>query len=161
MEYKAIAAEKANIPARRACALLGVSESGCYAWHIRKPSLRQRADMVLLAHIRAQFNSSHVTYASPRMTRELKEGGVCSGRHRVARIMRDNGLKALQKRRFTRTTDSEHKGPVAPNILDQDFAATGPNKKWGVDITYVRTTKAGSIWPLLSISIRDGSSAGL
>lgn len=87
--------------------------------------------MVLLAHIRAQFTTSHDTYGSPRMTVELKEGWLRVGSHRVARIMHDNGLKAKQSRRFKRTTDSEHKGPVAPNILDQDFPTTGPNQKWG------------------------------
>lgn len=96
MKFKVIAAEKANVPVQRACTLLGVSESGYYAWDICKPSLRQRTDMVLLAHIRAQFTTSHETYESPRMTVELKEDGVCVGRHRVARIMHDNGLKALQ-----------------------------------------------------------------
>ncbi|WP_429925424.1 IS3 family transposase (plasmid) [Agrobacterium vitis] len=150
MKFKVIAAEKANVPVQRACTLLGVSESGYYAWDIRKPSLRQRTDMVLLAHIRAQFTTSHETYGSPRMTVELKEDGVCVGRHRVARIMHDNGLKALQKRRFKRTTDSDHKGPVTPNILDQDFAATGPNQKWGVDITYVWTTQG---WLYLAIVV--------
>lgn len=58
------------------------------------------------------------------MTRELQDG-----RHRTARLMRENGLYARQKRRFKRTTDSQHAFPVAPNIIDQDFAATGPNQK--------------------------------
>lgn len=67
MKFKVIAAEKAAIPVSRACALLGVSESGFYAWCTRKPSLRQKTDMVLLAHIRTQFITSHETYGSPRM----------------------------------------------------------------------------------------------
>jgi len=53
--------------------------------------------------------------------------------------MHDNGLRARQKRRFKRTTDSHHAWPVAPNLLDQDFTATGPDKKWGADISYVWT----------------------
>jgi hypothetical protein len=68
MKFKVIAKEKAHIPVRRACTLLDVSERGYYAWHIRKPSLRQRTDMVLLAHIRAQFSTSHETYGSPPAT---------------------------------------------------------------------------------------------
>ena len=106
--------------------------------------------MVLLAHIRAQFFTSHETYGSPRMTAELKEAGICVGRHRIARIMRVNGLKALQKKRFKRTTDSAHKGPVAPNILDQNFAACGANQKWGVDISYVWTNEG---WLYLAIVV--------
>lgn len=148
MSFKVIEAEKANVPVQRACALLDVSESGFYAWKGRASCLRQREDMVLLAHIRAEFRTSNETYGSPRMTEELNEDGIAVGRHRVARLMRDNGLKALQKRRFKKTTDSDHKGPVAANVLDQDFAAVGPNEKWGVDISYVWTAEG---WLYLAI----------
>jgi putative transposase len=62
---------------------------------------------------------------------ELNEDGVAVGRHRVARIMRDNDLKARQKTRFKKTTDSDHGGPVAINVLDQDFSADAPNENMG------------------------------
>ena len=68
--------------------------------------------MVLLAHIRAEFMTSQETYGSPRMTAELNEDGIAVSRHRVARLMRNNGLEALQKRRYKKTTDSDHTGPV-------------------------------------------------
>jgi len=71
------------------------------------------------------------------MTRELQDSGFAIGRRRTARLMSEKGLHARQKRRFKRTTDSQHAFPVAPNILDQDFAASRPNQKWGVDISYV------------------------
>jgi transposase InsO family protein len=77
------------------------------------------------------FALSNGTYGSPRMTRELRDGGLTVSRHRIARLMRENGLRARQKRRFKRTTDSHHAWPVAANLLDQDFTATGPDKKWG------------------------------
>ena len=64
--------------------------------------------------------------------------------------MRDNGLQARQKRRFKRTTDSHHAWPVAPNLLDQDFTATGPDKKWGADISYVWTREG---WLYLAVVI--------
>ena len=76
MTFKVIDAEKAKIPVRRSCSLLNVSMSGYYAWRSRQPSQRQRRDMVLLAHIRAQFTTLHETYGSPRMTVELREGGI-------------------------------------------------------------------------------------
>lgn len=100
MIIRVIDAEKATISVRRVCALLGASVSGFYAWKGREPSRRHKDDLVLLAHIRSQFATSHETYGSPRMTVELQEDGVEVGRHRVARLMRDNGLKALQKRRY-------------------------------------------------------------
>ena len=120
----------------RLCDVLGVSESGYFAWKSRPASRRQCEDMVLLAHIRAQFSTSSETYGVPRMPAELTEEGHAVGRHRVARLMRDNGLKALQKRRYKKTTDSHHGGPIAANLLDQDFACDGPDQKWGADISY-------------------------
>lgn len=106
--------------------------------------------MVMLAHVRSAYALSHETYGSPRMTRELQDSGIAIGRRRTARLMRENGLHARQKRRFKRTTDSQHAFPVAPNIIDQDFAATGPNQKWGVDISYVWTREG---WLYLAVVI--------
>jgi putative transposase len=85
--------------------------------------------MVLLAHLRSAFTLSHGTYGSPRMTRELQDSGLAVGRRRTARLMRENGLRARQKRRFRRTTDSHPAWPIAPNRLDQDFSTEGPNQK--------------------------------
>ncbi|AVM72908.1 Integrase core domain protein [Magnetospirillum gryphiswaldense MSR-1] len=64
--------------------------------------------------------------------------------------MRENGLKALQKRRFKKTSDSEHGGPIAPNVLDQDFIAEQPNEKWGADISYIWTAEG---WLYLAIVV--------
>ena len=148
MRFALIDAEKADVPVRTACAVLGVSASGYYAWKCRKASPRQRHDMIVLAHIRSQFSTSNETYGSPRMHVELNADGLVVGRHRVARIMRENELKARQKTRFKKTTDSNHGGPIAINVLDQNFAADGPNEKWGVDISYVWTTEG---WLYLAI----------
>jgi putative transposase len=148
MRFALIDARNADTPVQVACAALSVSTSGYYAWKSRKASPRQRRDLVLLAHIRSQFSTSNETYGSPRMHVELNEDGLAVGRHRVARIMRENDLKARQKTRFKKTTDSDHGGPIAINVLDQDFAADGPNEKWGVDISYVWTADG---WLYLAI----------
>jgi len=148
MKFRLIDANKANTPIDRMCVLLNVSASGYYAWRSRSASQRQLDDMVLLAHIRSQFALSNETYGSPRMHAELCDEGIQAGRHRVARLMRDNGLKALQKRRWKKTTDSQHGGPVAPNLLDQDFTCDGPDQKWGCDISYVWTAEG---WLYLAI----------
>lgn len=150
MIFRHIDAAKKAVSVCRSCALFGVSASGFYAWKRRGPSRRQLDDMVLLAHIRSQFAISHETYGSPRMHVELREDGVEVGRHRVARLMRENGLKALQKRRFKKTTDSAHGGPVAPNVLEQDFAAERPDQKWGADISYIWTAEG---WLYLAIVV--------
>jgi transposase InsO family protein len=83
-------------------------------------------------------------------SRELRDSGLTVGRRRTARLMRENGLRARQKRRFKRTTDSQHAWPVAPNLLDQDFTATGPDEKWGADISYVWTREG---WLYLAVVI--------
>jgi len=137
-----------NVPLQTACAVLRVSASGYCAWKSREASPRQRRDMVLLANIRSQFLTSNETYGSPRMHVELNEDGLAVDRHRLARVMRDNDLKARQKTRFKKTTDSDHGGTVALNVLDQDFTADGPNEKWGVDISYVWTAEG---WFYLAI----------
>ena len=147
MRFDLIDRAKKDFPVQRLCRVLGVSQSGYFAWAARPPSLRQRQDMVLLAHVRSAFTMSNGTYGSPRMTRELQDQGLAVGRRRTARLMRDNGLQARQKRRFKRTTDSEHAWPIAPNLLDQDFSAATPNEKWSADISYIWRRKAGFTWP--------------
>ena len=148
MSFALIDAKRAGVPIETACSVLNVSVSGYYAWTKRKASTRQTDDMIMLAHIRAEFSTSNETYGSPRMHAELTESGLAIGLHRVARLMSDNGLKARQKTRFKKTTDSDHGGPVASNVLDQDFTAEGPNEKWGVDISYVWTAEG---WLYLAI----------
>ena len=148
MSFALIDAKRAEVPVETACAVLGVSESGFYAWRSRSASARQTDDMVMLAHIRAEFSTSNETYGSPRMHAELTESGLAIGRHRVARLMSENGMKARQKTRFKKTTDSDHGGPIATNVLAQDFSANAPNQKWGVDISYVWTAEG---WLYLAI----------
>ncbi len=148
MSFALIDAKRAGVSIETACSVLNVSVSGYYAWTKRKASTRQADDMIMLAHIRAEFSTSNETYGSPRMHAELTESGLAIGLHRVARLMSDNGMKARQKTRFKKTTDSDHGGPVATNVLDQDFTAEGPNEKWGVDISYVWTTEG---WLYLAI----------
>ena len=154
MRFALIDQAKEQFPVDRLCGVLGVSASGYFAWKDRPACRRQRDDLVLLAHARSSFALSNGTYGRPRMTRELQEQsanwGFAVGRRRTARLMRENDLKARQKRRFKRTTDSEHSWPIAPNIIDQDFAADGPNQKWGVDISYVWTREG---WLYLAVVI--------
>lgn len=150
MRFALIDEAKEAFPVHRMCQVLDVSQSGYFAWKRRGACRRQREDMILLAHVRSAFAQSNGTYGSPRMTRELQDDGFAIGRRRTARLMRANDLKARQKRRFKRTTDSQHTWPVAPNIIAQDFAAAGPDEKWGVDISYVWTREG---WLYLAVVI--------
>jgi len=148
MRFGLVDQAKGEFPVHRLCGVLGVSQSGYFAWKGRPASDRQQQDMVLLAHVRSSFALSHGTYGSPRMTRELQDNGLAVGRRRTARLMRENGLVARQKRRFKRTTDSQHGWPVAANLLEQDFTATRPDEKWGADISYVWTREG---WLYLAV----------
>jgi putative transposase len=84
----------------------------------------------VLAHIRDQHRLSLGSYGRPRMTEELNELGLQVGQRRVGRLMRQNGIQVVRTRKFKATTDSDHIFNIAPNLLQQDFKASGPNQKW-------------------------------
>ena len=143
MRFNFIDRAKTEFPVQRLCDVLEVSQSGYFSWKSRPACRRQRDDMVLLAHVRSAFALSNGTYGSPRMAQELRDNGLAVGRRRTARLMRENGLAGRQKRRFKRTTDSDHAWPIAPNLLEQNFLATRPDEKWGADISYVGLVRDG------------------
>jgi transposase InsO family protein len=139
VKFEFIEAEKASYPIAFMCVRLEVSTSGFYAWRKRPPSARVLEDTQLGAEIRASHADSKGRYGSPRVHRDLNAAGTRVGKHRVARLMRENGLCGRRKRRYRHTTDSNHAMPVAPNMLDQDFTADAPNEVWVTDITYIPT----------------------
>lgn len=122
------------------CRVLEVSRSGYYGWLHRPESRRAREDRALLVHIRASHRRSRGNYGSPRVHKDLVDNGHQTGRGRVARLMRQEGIRGVQKRRYMVTTDSDHRLPVAPNILERRFAVEAPNRVWTGDITYLPTT---------------------
>jgi transposase InsO family protein len=139
MKFEFILAEKATWPIAFMCARLEVSKSGFYAWCGRPPSSRSLADRQLLGRIRAVHAESKGRYGSPRVHRELSAKGIHVSKHRIARLMRENGLRGRRRRRFRHTTDSNHAMPIAPNTLARDFTAEAPNEVWVTDITYIWT----------------------
>ena len=132
----------------RMCSVFGVTSRGYRSWRDRPISQRQRSDMVLLAHIRDQHRLSLRSYGRPRMTEELEELGFPVGQRRVGRLMRENGLCAVRTRKYKVTTDSAHSFNIAPNLLDRDFYAEGPNQKWAGDISYIWTAEG---WLYLAV----------
>lgn len=138
MKFEFIRAEKASYPVRLMCRVLDVSSSGFYAW-LKKGSARERSDRQVLKVIREVFEQCRETYGSPRIYRELQERGIRCSKARVERLMRENGITPPRKKKYRVTTDSNHRNPVAPNLLQRDFSASGPNRRWVSDITYVWT----------------------
>ena len=127
-------------PIKRLCVVFAVSRSGYYAWARSTGSARARRDRELRTKIAVVHRQSRETYGSPRVTIELRTQGEQVGRHRVARLMRAEGLCGRQKRRYrVRTTDSAHSHPIAPNRLATLPVPTTPNRVWVSDLTYVPT----------------------
>lgn len=151
MRFAFIRAERANFPVRLLCRTLEVTRSGFYSWCARGESERSRKDRRLRAQIRAFHEESKRRYGSPRIHRDLKAVGEDVSRKRVSRLMREEGIACRRKRRFVpRTTDSSHKLPVSPNMLERDFTAQKPNQRWVGDISYLRTTEG---WLFLAVLI--------
>jgi putative transposase len=143
VRFAFIDTEKANYPIAALCRVLEVTRQGFYAWKARGEGSRRRRDRALAVRIRAVHAEHRGRYGSPRVYRELRANGVCAGRHRVARLMREEGLYGLPVRRYRRTTDSNHGHVVAPNLIERDFSATGPNQLWLGDITYLPLRRGG------------------
>jgi putative transposase len=134
-----VRANQAVYPVATMCRVLGVSRSGFYDWLKREPSGRSEANAVLLQVIREVHHESDGTYGSPRVHAELEERGPPASLNRVARVMREAGVQGVSPRKWTRTTLRAGKGRAGPDLVDQDFTATGPNQLWVADITYVPT----------------------
>ena len=124
------------------CRVLEVSVAGFYAYLKRPPSWRAVIDELLMAHVRIAFAESGETYGAPRVLQELRAAGLPTSTKRVARLMRQEGLVARpRKRRRVVTTDSNHRDPIAPNLLARQFDVNGIaiNRVWIGDITHIPT----------------------
>ena len=140
------------------CRVLKVSRAGFYAAEHRVPSRRAQHNEILGAVISAVHKRSRQTYGSPRVHREVRAVGLLGGRNRIARLMREAGLRARLPRRWRpQTTDSRHGYAVASNLLQRRFSVKesgGPNRAWCGDITYVRTDEG---WLYLAVLLDLGS----
>ena len=139
MKYLFISDHREIFRVGRMCNVLDVSRSGYYSWLNRPESLRKKQNGKLAAQIKVIHGQKRKIYGSPRIHRELKDKGISCSRNRVARIMKQEGIRAIVPRKFKATTDSKHNLPVAPNLLKQDFNIKEPNKVWLADITYIPT----------------------
>jgi transposase InsO family protein len=139
MKYKFIMENRKEYRLGKMCKMLEVSRSGYHNYVRRKMSQRQLENQFLLETIRRIHHLSRGLYGSPKIYQELRKLGLRYNRKRIVRIMRINGISAKTKRKYKRTTDSNHVYPVAENILGQDFSSTVLNKIWVSDITYIWT----------------------
>ena len=135
-----MSANQACFPIAAMARVLGVSKAGYYAWLQRPPSARATADAALLKRIKTVHASSRQTYGAPRVHADLHGHGERHSRKRIARLMREAGLVGASHRRAGPTTTRRNKDDrPAPDLVDRDFNAAGPNQLWVADITYVPT----------------------
>jgi putative transposase len=134
-----VLAGKAHFKVRVMCRVLGVSPSCYYGWERKQQSEHARRDDELVASIRRIFAKFRGRYGAPRVHSQLAREGTSVSRKRVARLMREAGLKAKGRRKYKPTTDSDHSLPVAPNLLKRRFGTARPDEAWVSDITYVWT----------------------
>lgn len=148
--YRFIKTEKVNYAILTLCRVMQVSRSGFYDWQCRATSKRVYINTVLLVQIKRIFKANHKRYGFRRVLRVLLAEGYQAGKHRVARLMRENGLVARRRRAFCKTTDSKHTYCIAHNKLNREFTAEAVNQAWVGDITYVQTAEG---WLYLAVLI--------
>jgi putative transposase len=140
VKFSFIEEHLSEFPVAAACDTLAVSRAGYYAWLDRPESTRSRRRAELAAKIKIIHKQNRRVYGSPRIFRVLQSQGEAVCENTVAKVMAQQHIRAKTKRKFIpRTTDSNHANPVAGNVLDRQFHTDLPNRKWAVDITYVRT----------------------
>ena len=132
------------------CKVLNVSRGGYYDWVKRPASKREQENDYLASQIKIIFDKEKQRTGAVCITKKLKKMGKTAGKNRVARIMRKKGWRAKGARKFKATTNSNHHLPVAPNLLEQNFEANKPNKKFVSDITYIWTDEG---WLYLAVVI--------
>ena len=136
MKYEFMQEHRERYRLQSMCKVLKVSRSGYYAWKGRRPSNRQQVNKELLESIREVYKKSRKVYGSPRITEELNEHGIRCGKNRVARIMKENGIRAYIRKKFKRTTDSRHSYPASANLL---LNGKNSDRVWASDITFIHT----------------------
>jgi len=150
MRFQFIDVERAHYPVRILCRVLQVSRSGYYAWRDRPLSERALANVGLLVEIRAVHVKSRRTFGSPRVHRELRTPERPLSERRIARVMQRAGIRSKHRRKFRVTTQSNHRRPIAPNLLARQFTSTAPNRVWVGDITFIWTAEG---WLYLAVVI--------
>ena len=142
MRFQFIAKHRGAWRINDLCGALGVSRGGFYEWLNNSPSGHAQVDQQLLPQVRTSVEQSDSTYGSPRVWRDLRAWGHPCSRERVARLMREAGLQGRRRRRrLPGDAGVRSASSVAPNLLDRQFEASGPNQRWVADFTYIWTAE--------------------
>jgi transposase InsO family protein len=160
VKYAFVARERTRFPVVIMCRVLDVSVSGFYAFQQRKADPKPDPDAALRDDLRTIHEGSRRTYGRPRMVRALRACAHKVGPKRIARLMREEGLRGVRKRGFKpNTTNSRHSREVAPNLLDRQFAVAADTAAWASDITYL-PTREGWLYLAVILSLRTRQVVG-
>ena len=131
---------QADFPVRAMCRVLDLSPSGYYAWLDREPSARAKQDAQLTERIQTVWRENRRVYGRPRIYADLKKAGERVGEKRVGRLMKQAGIQGVsRRRRGMKTTQRNEDARPAPDLVERDFSADGPDQLWVADITYIPT----------------------
>jgi transposase InsO family protein len=128
-----------EFPVEKMCKVLKVSTSGYYKWLSKPPSKRAIRKAMLIQEIHAIYRINKGRYGSPRITKELNMKGIKASHVLVAKLMKQEHLRSIVRKKYKVTTNSSHKYPVVENVLNRDFIVKEENNVWVSDITYIRT----------------------
>lgn len=138
MKFEFIERHSSEFSVVKMCDVLEVSRSGYYKWKSHQPSNQERRKKEIQERIKFYFYDNNKLYGSPKITQMLHKEKINISERTVSVYMKELGLRSNVSKKFkVVTTDSNHNNPIAPNILDQNFHVSAPNKVWAVDITYI------------------------
>ena len=132
------------------CRALGVTRQGYYQWLSRPESAHDRRDAELADAVAEEYEASRRIYGAPKLLARLRARGIATSRKRVARIMRERGMRGVTRSCARRSSGEKRvsRRDGAQDLVRRDFAADGPDQAWFADITYVRTRQG---WPCLAV----------
>jgi putative transposase len=157
MKYEFMQEHRDRFRLESMCKVLRVSRSGYYAWKSRRPSTRQRVNGELLESIREVYKKRRKVYGSPRITDELNDQGIRCGKNRVARIMKENGIRAYVRKQFRGRIESRPNHPASPNLL---INGSKNDQVWVSDITFIYT-REGWLYVSAIMNVRTRKIIGL
>lgn len=150
MKYEFMRCNAAQFSLAGMSRVFSVSRSGYYAWRGRRPGARRAEDVALVAHVQRVHITSHQAYGARKVWKALVAEGIACGRHRVARIRREQGIEARRRRRFKVTHYARRNKTTAPDLIRRKFLVERPNRCWVGDVTFI-STRAG--WLYLAVLI--------
>jgi len=148
LRFDFIRQQQKAYPVTVLCRVMVVSRSGYYKYLKTKHENKMDPDFELIAKVRQIHSDTRGSYGSRRMSGQLRDDGYDVGRYRAGSLMKKAGVSVKRRKKFKITTDSNHKLPVAPNLLNRQFIVERPDTVWCTDITYLWTLQG---WLYLAV----------